>query len=175
VDPPASELGKSALDELFHQAISLAQFRPVPKELFETQAAFNAFYPADTEAWEARVAEDFRVLAHGIPLALLSVRAGIFHGHLLRVELRTDGPAPPAAAVRAALREAGGFDEADPEGLPGPVEAAGQDETLVLSVASSGSSVRLGLAADHLRRAGAIMAVRLAEQAVAERGLLPDA
>jgi hypothetical protein len=175
VDRPASELGKGALDELFHQAISLAQFRPVPKEVFETQAAFNAFYPADTESWDARVAEDFQALAGGVPLSLLSVRAGFFHGHLLRIELRTDGPAPPSEAVRVALREAGGFDEADPESLSGPVEAAGRDETIVLRVASSGSSVRLGLAADHLRRAGAIMAVRLAEQAVAERGLLPDA
>jgi hypothetical protein len=59
--------------------------------------------------------------------------------------------------------------------LAGPVESAGRDETLVLFVASSGNSVRLGLAADHLRRTGAVMAVRLAEQAVAERGLLPDA
>ncbi len=175
IDRPASEIGKGALDELFHQAISLVQFRPVPKEIFETQAAFNAYFPADTDAWEARVADDFRALSGGIPLALLSARAGVFHGHLLRVEARTAGPAPSPEAVRAALREAGGFDEADPEGLSGPVDSAGRDETLVLFVASSGNSVRLGLAADHLRRAGAVMAVRLAEQAVAERGLLPDA
>jgi aspartate-semialdehyde dehydrogenase len=175
VDRPASELGKAALDELFHQAISLAQFRPVPKETFEAQSAFNIFLPADTEAWEARVAEDFRALAGGIPISLLSARAGVFHGHLLRVEARTEGPAPSVEAVRAALREAGGFDEVDPGSLSGPVESAGRDETLVLAVASSDHSVRLGLASDHLRRAGAVMAVRLAEQAVAERGLLPDA
>ena len=175
IDRPASELGKAALDELFHQAISLAQFRPVPKEIFETQSAFNTFFPADTAEFEERIARDFTALAGGLPLTLLSARAGVFHGHLLRVEARTEGPAPPAEAVRAALRETEGFEETDPESLAGPVESAGRDETLVLFVASSGNSVRLGLAADHLRRTGAVMAVRLAEQAVAERGLLPDA
>jgi aspartate-semialdehyde dehydrogenase len=48
------------------------------------------------------------------------------------------------------------------------VECAGRDETLVLAAESSGRSVRLVLAADHLRRGGAILAVRLAEELLRE-------
>ena len=108
-------------------------------------------------------------------MSLLSVRSGVFHGHLLRLELRTGRAAPPAESVREAFRKSAAFEEADPESLCGPVEAAGRDETLLLHVASSGNTVLLGLAADHLRRTGAVMGVRLAEQAVKERGLLADA
>ena len=114
-------------------------------------------------------------LGRPIPLALLSARAASSTGissasssgrRACAVRPRPSGPrcARPAVSTKRIRRD-----------LSGPVEAAGRDETLVLFVASSGNSVRLGLAADHLRRAGAVMAVRLAEQAVAERGLLPDA
>jgi aspartate-semialdehyde dehydrogenase len=176
IDRPASELGKAALDELFRQAIALARFEAPPKEIFGTQAAFNAHFPPDTAEFEERVAGDLaRLLARPVPLAILSVRTGVFHGHLLRIEVRTEGAAPSPEAVRAAFGKRTAFEETDSENLSGPVEAAGRDETLLLHVASSGSSVRIGLAADHLRRTGAVMAVRLAEQAVRERGLLPDA
>jgi hypothetical protein len=91
------------------------------------------------------------------------------------MELRLEGTAPPEDELRRALRSLPSvFDEADPESLSGPVESAGRDETLVLRAAPEGRSVRLHFASDHLRR-GALMAVRLAEQAVRERGLLPDA
>jgi hypothetical protein len=52
------------------------------------------------------------------------------------------------------------------------VESAGRDETLLLRCETSGRRVTLTLAADHLRRAGALLAVRLAEQATGERGWL---
>ncbi len=177
VDRPASEKGMPALDELFQQAVSLASFKPLPKEVFEAQSAFNIFHPADTEAFEARLCEDFaRLVERSIPLTLLSARAGVFHGHLLRVEVRTAGDAPSAEEVRRAFRQtSGAFEEAEPEDLSGPVESAGRDETLLLRVASSGHSVKIGLASDHLRRTGALMAVRLAEQVVRQRALLADA
>lgn len=176
VDRPASELGKEALDELFRQAIAIARFEAPPKEQFGTQVAFNAHFPADTATYESQVAEDVvRLAGRPLPVTILSVRSSVFHGHLLRLDIRTNGPAPEVGALRAAFRRQASFEETDPENLSGPVEAAGRDETLLLHADSSGSSVRLGLATDHLRHAGAVMAVRLAEQAVRERGLLADA
>ncbi len=98
VDRPVSELGKAALDELFQQALALATFRPLPKEVLGTQVAFNAHAPADSVAFEARIAEDMAaLLAREIPITILSARAGVFHGHLLRVELRLGADAPPRA------------------------------------------------------------------------------
>jgi aspartate-semialdehyde dehydrogenase len=166
IDRPASELGKAALDELFEQAVALAAFRPVPKTQLGTQGAFNVWVPADAELYEGRVAEDVAaLLGRPLPLGILSARAGVFHGHLLRLELRLAADAPGSAAILAAFRSRkDAFDVADPENFAGPVESAGRDETLVLRVESSGRTVRLTLAADHLRRGGAILAVRLAEE-----------
>lgn len=170
IDRPASELGKAALDELFEQAVALAAFRPVPKKILGTQGAFNAFLPADADLYERGIAEDVRaLLGRPLPLALLSARAGVFHGHLLRLDLRLGADAPTPAALLAAFRaKKSAFDIVDREDLSGPVESAGRDETLVLGADSGDRRVRLTLAADHLRRAGAILAVRLAEQALNE-------
>jgi aspartate-semialdehyde dehydrogenase len=177
IDRPASELGKEALDELFGQAIAVASFKPIPKEVFDTQSAFNVFSPADSAVFERRVAEDVkRIVGRDLGVTLLSARAGVFHGHLIRLDARFSGSAPEASALREALFRPGTFlEEVDPENLSGPVESAGRDETLVLRVTSAEKNVTLTMAADHLRRGGALQGVRLAEQAIRERSLLADA
>ena len=43
LDRPVSELGVPALDELFQQAISLASFKPLSKDVLGTQSAFNVY------------------------------------------------------------------------------------------------------------------------------------
>lgn len=175
VDRPASELGKEALDELFQQAIALAAFRSVPKARLGAQLAFNALHPADTVAWEAVVREDFAALTRGeIRLTLLSDRAGVFHGHLLRLAVRFGEAAPAAAEARKALLAEGTGIVAGAK-LSGPVETAGRDEIHLLRLDVEGDTARLALAFDHLRWPSSLQAVRLAERAVAERGLLPDA
>jgi aspartate-semialdehyde dehydrogenase len=174
VDRPASELGRAALDELFQQALALATFRPIPKDVLETQGAFNFWVPPDSRAFEESVADDMAaLLGRQIPSTILSARSGVFHGHFLRIELRLVADAPEASAVLASFRaQKRAFDVVDPEDLSGPVESAGRDETLLLRCETSGRRVLLTLAADHLRRAGALLAVRLAEQAAVERGWL---
>jgi aspartate-semialdehyde dehydrogenase len=179
VDRPVSEMGKDALDELFQQAIAIASFRSVPKDHLGAQCAFNVFPPADADAFDARVSGDVRaLLGHDLPLTLLSARAGVFHGTTFRLDVRFEGDAPPVGDLRSTLLAAGhGFaePEVDADGPAGIIDAAGRDETLLLRAASSGSAARLFLASDDLRRPGALLAVRIAEACVAERGLLPDA
>ena len=177
IDRPASDLGKDALDELFQQAIAVASFQSIPKDTLGTQSAFNIYSPADTDAFEARVAEDIRaLLGRELPIGVLSARASVFHGTTLRLEVRFDGDAPGPDALRSALLATGrGFAEADVDGPAGILDAAGRDETLLIRSSSAGSASRLFLASDDLRRPGALLAVRIAEAAIAERGLLPDA
>jgi aspartate-semialdehyde dehydrogenase len=174
VDRPVSELGKAALDELFQQALALASFRPVPKDVLETQGAFNSWVPPDSSRFEKDVADDLAsLLGREIPTAILSARSGVFHGHFLRIELRLGRDAPDVEDLLASFRaQKHAFDVVDPEDLSGPVESAGRDETLLLRCEASDRRVALTLAADHLRRAGALLAVRLAEQAARERGWL---
>ncbi|HMM36131.1 MAG TPA: hypothetical protein PKA62_15540 [Thermoanaerobaculia bacterium] len=103
IDRPASDLGKDALDELFQQAIAIASFRSVPRERLGAQSAFNVFSPADTDAFDGRVAEDVRaLLRRDLPVTVLSARAGVFHGTTIRLEIRFAGPAPSAGELRSA-------------------------------------------------------------------------
>ena len=174
VDRPVSELGREALDELFAQSIALAGFKPVPQEVLGGRAAFNFSYPADTDAYQQRIIEDVgRGLGRSLPLTLLSARTGVFHGHHIRIDARFAETAPSVEAIREALFATRAFAEVDPENLSGPVESAGRDETLVLRVASHGNSVALGMASDVFRHPGALMAVRLAEDALRARSLFP--
>jgi aspartate-semialdehyde dehydrogenase len=177
VDRPVSELGKPALDELFEQALSIVSFRPVPKEVLGGQLAFNVTCPSDSAAYEERIAEDFaRLVGSDVPIEVFSARSGVFHGHFVRVTASLDGDGPTLATLRESLLGDGSaFEEVDPEEPAGPVQAAGRDEALLLRVAAEGSSIRLAFASDHLRLAGAVAAVRLAEEAVEARGLLADA
>ncbi|MBK8597683.1 MAG: hypothetical protein IPN83_19300 [Holophagales bacterium] len=177
IDRPASDLGKDALDELFQQAIAVASFRSVPKEHLGTQSAFNLYFPADSDAYEARVAGDVRaLLGRDLTIGILSARASVFHGTTLRLEVRFEGEAPGTEALRSVLLAAGrGFAEAEVDGPAGILDAAGRDETLLIRSESAGAACRLFLASDDLRRPGALLAVRIAEAAIAERGLLPDA
>ena len=91
VDRPVSELGKAALDELFQQALALATFRPIPKDVLETQGAFNSWVPPDSRAFETRVADDLEALL-GRPIP---------HGDSLGSQRRLSRPLP---AHRAAPR-----------------------------------------------------------------------
>lgn len=174
VDRPVSELGKAALSELFEQALALATFRPIPKEVLGTQVAFNMHVPADTTAYEARMEREIRALLGPgeEPITILSVRGGAFHGHLIRIEARFAAPVPDEVAIRAALFHPGSpLEDVDPENLSGPVESAARDETLVLRVAAHSGEARgriaVTAASDHLRRAGALAAVKTAERLVA--------
>ena len=173
VDRPVSELGREALDELFAQSIALAGFKPVPQEVLGTRAAFNFFYPTDSDVYERRLVEDVeRGLGRSLPLTVLSARAGVFHGHHIRIEARFANAAPSAQAIRDALKSTRAFAEVDADDFSGPVESAGRDETLILRVESRGTSAVLGLASDVFRHAGALMAVRLAEDALRARSIL---
>lgn len=177
IDRPVSEVGKDGLDELFQQAIALASFKPLPKKLLEFQAAFNEFYPDDSEEFDRQVAQDFQAMLPKSPApSVFSARTGIFHGHHLRLELRFGGPAPSAAAALEALSaKDSGFDVRAYDDGAGVIDAAGQDEILVLRASAIPGSLRLALACDHLRRPLALQAVRLAEEMVAAAGFLADA
>jgi aspartate-semialdehyde dehydrogenase len=177
IDRPGSELGKEALDEMFAQAIALSTFRPLPKEILGTQIAFNLTATADSAEFETRVAGDVReLLGNDLPVSVQSIRAGTFHVHAIRVEARYRLNAPDRTAVRQALcSHAGAFVDATGEPGGGTIDAAGRDETLILRAGRSGANVHLTLASDHLRRPGAVLAVRIAERAVRDRGLLADA
>ena len=173
---PASEHGQKGMDELHEQTVNLLSFHELPKNIFDTQVAFNmvARYGPRSEpglaAVSQRIRRHYRLIARGVPEpALLLVQAPIFHGYAFAVYLETEKAATLEDFSKAL---AGDHIVLSPgaEDSPTNVNAAGQGDIL-LSVARDANhenGVWLWASADNLR-IGALTAVECAEAMTASR------
>ena len=167
---PASQAGNTGLDELHQQTVSLLSFQSVPKEVFDTQVAFNL---QTALGEDARVRLDtirdtirrhLRVLLPAPAAASVRfqfVQAPVFHGYTISA-LATLDHAVPEAELRQALN--GGVVVAEDETAPSNIAAAEAGDVLV-SVRGDEESRTAGahwlwMAADNLRLAarGAVAA-----------------
>ena len=162
---PASEFGRAALDELHQQTVSLLSFQGIPRELYDTQAAYNLLAglgeaaKVSLGAVEARVRRQYAALSAGRwpALGLQVVSAPVFHGHTFSIAIELERPVE-IAALEDAL--SGGhvdlvLEETD---SPSNLAATGQNEVLVrlrpeLDARNSSLISRLWLwaASDNLR------------------------
>lgn len=96
---PASEYGRAAMDELHQQTVKLLSFQELPRQVYDTQVAFNTT-PAFGESAifslatsESRIRRHFALLSAGrLPdVAIQLLHAPVFHGYgmSLFVELTT--------------------------------------------------------------------------------------
>jgi aspartate-semialdehyde dehydrogenase len=162
---PASEFGRVALDELHQQTVSLLSFQGIPRELYDTQAAYNLLNglgeaaKVSLSAVEARVRRHYAALSNGRwpTLGLQVVAAPVFHGHSFSIAIELERPVE-IATLEDAL--SGGhvdlvLEETD---SPSNLAATGQDDVLVrlhpeLDARNSSQITRLWLwvASDNLR------------------------
>jgi aspartate-semialdehyde dehydrogenase len=87
---PVSERGKAGIDELQKQTVALLSFKPLPKELFDAQAAFNMLPQFGAEASVSLEEIELKIDRHlasllalsGAPMPSLRViQAPVFHGY----------------------------------------------------------------------------------------------
>ncbi|MBM3728079.1 MAG: hypothetical protein FJW40_21970 [Acidobacteria bacterium] len=180
---PASERGAAGFDELRKQTTALLTFKPVPKDLFDTQIAFNLTpaYGPDAKVSlgtaERVAAAHLRALLDGrgldLPVSLRLTPGPVFHGYSLSVWLEFDEPVAPdrvAAALDSPLIDYRGADT-DP---PSNVGAAG-DSTISVGALEpdrvNPSALWLWLSCDNLRLTAenAILLARAGLQSTLER------
>ncbi len=174
---PASEHGQKGMDELHEQTVNLLSFQQLPKDVFDTQVAFNmvarygerAAPPLDYV--EQRILKHYRKIAGpNVPQpSVLLVQAPIFHGHAFSVYLEMDQPVAMGDLAQALAGEHVMIARMA-EDAPSNVNAAGQGDVLV-SVgrdANHENGLWLWVASDNLRIA-AINAVECAESMAASR------
>jgi aspartate-semialdehyde dehydrogenase len=174
---PASEHGQKGMDELHEQTVNLLSFQQLPKNVFDTQVAFNlvARYgnqSATTLAEvEQRILRHYKIIAGAAapPPSLLTVQAPIFHGHAFSIYMETGSPADVAAIAAALAGEHVSVTSAAQDS-PSNVSAAGQGDILVsvMPDATRANGMWLWAAADNLRIA-ASTAVECAETMAATR------
>ncbi len=159
---PASENGAAVLDELHQQTVNLLSFQNVPKEQFDTQAAFNLLsrFGDDAKAQLAttrkRVDAELRSLLD--PSATLPamqwLQAPVFHGFGVSLFVQLEGVVAAPDVETALAGEL--IDLVTAEGEPpSNLTAAGQGNVLVQvrseAAAQGVSTLALWMAADNLK------------------------
>lgn len=171
-----SGTGKRAIEELRQQVAQLSEGRPVTREIYPHQIAFNcfphigAFLDNGFTEEEMKMVNETRKIFNDPDIAVCAttVRIPVFYGHSESVNIETRRPIS-VAEVRDLLRKAEGVlvvDDPDHAGYPLPIHAAGKDETFVGRIRQD-PSVENGLAmwvvADNIRKGAATNAVQIAE------------
>jgi aspartate-semialdehyde dehydrogenase len=174
---PASEHGQKGMDELHEQTVNLLSFQQLPKNVFDTQVAFNMVARYGEHSTLALATVQRRVLKHyqriagtDAPLpSLLLVQAPIFHGHAFAIHLELEQVADIESISRALAGEHVNLTHGA-EDAPTNVNAAGQVgiQLAITPDASRPNGVWLWAASDNLRIAAAT-AVECAESLAATR------
>jgi aspartate-semialdehyde dehydrogenase len=175
---PASEQGQRGMDELHQQTVNLLSFQTLPKDVFDTQVAFNmvARYGQNSklslDSLEQRVRRHYQKLAGTeAPLpALMVVQPPVFHGHGLAIFLEMAQAVDQGKLSQALSGDHVTVAGEEEDSQPSNVNTAGQANILVSLKAESSrpNGIWLWAAVDNLRVA-AITAVECAESMIATR------
>ncbi|MGH9784840.1 MAG: Asd/ArgC dimerization domain-containing protein [Terriglobia bacterium] len=172
---PVSERDKAGVEELSRQTVNLLAFQQIPKDVFDSQVAFNVLssyggqsHPTLREA-QTRIGRHVRELLGGraIQPAVRLVQAPVFFGHAFccYVDL---AERVPTEAVEEALHQKPLQVSRDPEDQPNVVGVAGSNEISLGAVErdpAAESGYWIWGAMDNVRLA-ALNAVEIVEEKV---------
>lgn len=174
---PASEHGQKGMDELHEQTVNLLSFQQLPKNVFDTQVAFNLVARYGDKAAPTLQSIETRIRRHytsvagdsAPPISLQLVQAPIFHGHVFSVYLEFDKDISAEVLTEALSGEHLHVAQASDES-PSNVNAAGQGDILVHVApdAAHSNGMWLWVATDNLRIA-VVTAVECAESMISSR------
>jgi aspartate-semialdehyde dehydrogenase len=165
--------------ELETQTRDFLAGKPIKKEVFPHQIAFNLFSHNSAvtangyNEEEIKVIQESRKILHDdlLKIMVTCVRVPILRAHSGAVVLEFDKKMTPAEA-RAILSRAPGVkvvDDPKNNYYPMPVEASGKDEVLVGRIRkdlSSENGLALFVSGDQLRKGAALNAVQIAERLI---------
>ncbi len=162
---PASEFGRSAMDELHQQTVNLLSFQPLPRTTFDAQLAYNLLCGLGENATvsmnrtEAHIRRQYSALAgRRLPsVALQAISAPVFHGLTFSIAVELERPVEITAIEDAFSGEHLDLVLEDTDS-PSNLAATGQNDVLVRLRAEPGSRnvneasrIWLWAASDNLR------------------------
>ncbi|ABQ25253.1 aspartate-semialdehyde dehydrogenase [Geotalea uraniireducens] len=170
-----SGTGKKAIDELRVQTGELLNGRPAKCDIYPHRIAFNCLPQIDsfepngyTKEEMKMVFETKKIMEAEIRTTATTVRVPVFYGHSESVNIETEKKITVAKAMEL-LKRAPGVDVVDDVAngvYPMPIDAAGQDLTLVGRIREDDSienGLNLWVVADNIRKGAATNAVQIAE------------
>jgi aspartate-semialdehyde dehydrogenase len=171
-----SGTGQKAVDELVSQVRALLNSQEVVKKVYPHRIAFNCLPHIDVFLDNGYTKEEMKMVNETkkimgddhIEVTATTVRVPVFYGHSESVNIETEKKLTPAAA-REILAKFPGIKVVDNPGkneYPMPLEAAGQDLTLVGRIREDftiKNGLNLWVVADNIRKGAATNAVQIAE------------
>jgi aspartate-semialdehyde dehydrogenase len=171
-----SGTGQKAVEELAAQVRALFNHQEVVKKVYPHRIAFNVLPHIDVFLENGYTKEEMKMVNETkkimgddtIEVTATTVRVPVFYGHSEALNIETERKLTPVQ-VRAILAEAPGVRVVDDPGrnqYPMPLDAAGQDLTLVGRIREDFSiknGINLWIVADNIRKGAATNAVQIAE------------
>jgi aspartate-semialdehyde dehydrogenase len=171
-----SGTGQKAVEELAAQVRALFNNQEVVKKIYPHRIAFNVFPHIDVFLENGYTKEEMKMVNETkkimgddtIEVTATTVRVPVFYGHSESLNIETARKLTPLQA-RAILAEAPGIkvvDDPSKNHYPMPLDAAGQDLTLVGRIREDFSiqnGINLWIVADNIRKGAATNAVQIAE------------
>jgi aspartate-semialdehyde dehydrogenase len=110
---PASEFGRTAMDELHQQTVSLLNFQPLPRGIYDAQVAFNLLAGMGEESQVSLARVEDRIRRHyealtggrGPALAVQVLHAPVFHGLTFSIAVELERPVEIMALEEALTGE----------------------------------------------------------------------
>src|SRR6266536_3577275 len=172
-----SGTGAKAIEELERQVGQIVAGRPVTKEVYPHQIAFNvlphvdSFLPSGYTKEEMKMENEGRKIMHhpAFRASVTCVRVPVYRAHSVAVSAEFDQPVTPEAA-RDVLKKAPGLDVVDkPEKAeyPLPLYAAEKDNCQVGRIRQDcalENGLCLWVSGDQLLKGAALNAVQIAEE-----------
>jgi len=173
--------GQAAVDELRVQTGELLNGRPAENKVYPHQIAFNCLPHIDTFLANGYTKEEMKMVNEtrkilgdpDIRVSATTVRVPVFYGHSESVNVETEAKVGTEQARKLFSSFPGleVVDEPSEALYPMPVDAAGQDATLIGRIRedlSLENGLNFWVVADNLRKGAATNAVQIAELLVAK-------
>lgn len=172
----ASGAGAKAMKELENQSREYLEGKPLTKQVFPHQIAFNLFSHNSAikddgyNEEEIKMIKETEKIFHDdqIKITATTVRVSVFRAHSESIYLELSRK-PDLSEIRAILSKAPGVkvvDDREKNYFPMPIEASGKDDVLVGRLRhdlSSPKGLCLFVSGDQLRKGAALNAVQIAE------------
>jgi aspartate-semialdehyde dehydrogenase len=171
-----SGTGQKAVDELSAQVQALFAHKELVKKVYPHRIAFNCLPHIDVFLENGYTKEEMKMVNEtkkimgddSIEVTATTVRVPVFYGHSESVNIETEKKLTPAEA-RKILGQFPGVkvvDDPSKNAYPMPIDAAGQDLTLVGRIREDftiKNGLNLWVVADNIRKGAATNAVQIAE------------
>jgi aspartate-semialdehyde dehydrogenase len=171
-----SGTGQKAVDELAEQVRALLSCQPTKNQVYPHRIAFNCLPHIDVFLENGYTKEEMKMVNETVKImgddqirvTATTVRVPVFYGHSEAVNIETERKLT-AAEAREILAKAPGVkvvDNPEKNEYPMPLDAAGQDLTLVGRIRedfSIANGLNFWVVADNLRKGAATNAVQIAE------------